>query len=202
MRIHSIPFRIKQSIAWETPESAAQSLPGIVALTYQGGLVHVGDNPIQYKEEGHAPTVIDPSAGGPSQPALFQDMFGKSAVLDFSSNAEKSTVAATTSSNQRFNWNLLDGPSHLLPSMQSLFLPLMQSMMQESPPTDPQSIAGATANEDDMVVDTPERADGHHTEDSSNGRLIDSREIDSFVALFQDAAFTSKSLPYSELLEA
>jgi hypothetical protein len=184
----SVPFRIRQSIAWQAPESTAQT---IVAITHQGGLVHVGDDPIQYKEEGDAPLAIDPSTEG-SQPALFQDIFGKSAVLDFPSTTENLRDVAVTSSNQKFDWELLDGPPHLLPSMQHLFSPLIQSMLKASLSVDPQSRVEPTAHEDDMVVDTQDSINVDPVDDLVDGRRITSREINSFVGFFQDPTFTSK----------
>jgi hypothetical protein len=184
----TVPFHIRQSIAWQASESTAQS---IVAITDQGGLVHVGDDLIQYKEEGDAPLAIDPSTEG-SQPALFQDIFGKSAVLDFPSTAENLREVAVTSSNQKFDWELLDGPSHLLPSMQHLFSPLIHSMLKASLSVDPQSGVKPTAHEDDMVVDTHDGINVDPLEDPVDGRPITSREINSFVGFFQDPTFTSK----------
>jgi hypothetical protein len=177
------------------PGSTAQS---IVAITHQGGLVHISDDPIRYKEEGDAPLVIDASAAGASQPTLFQDVFGKSAIFDFSSTAEASRDVAATSSSQKLDWELLDGPSHLLPSMQHLFSPLIQSMLQVSLSIDPQSQTRPTGHEDDMMVDS---IDIDPVEDPIDGRSIATREINSFVGFFQDPTFTSMSLHHLCVLQ-
>jgi NET1-associated nuclear protein 1 (U3 small nucleolar RNA-associated protein 17) len=194
----SVPFRIRQSIAWQTSESTAQS---IVAITHQGGLVHIGDDPIQYKEEGDAPLAIAPLAEGSSQPALFQDIFGKSAVLALPSTTEDLRDIVATPSSQKLDWELLDGPSHLLPPMRHLFSPLIHSMLKASLSVSPQSRVEPTVHEDDMVVDTHDSMNVDPVEDPADGRPITSREINSLVGFFQDPTFTSKPLSVLNFLQ-
>ncbi|KIM33744.1 hypothetical protein M408DRAFT_18764 [Serendipita vermifera MAFF 305830] len=183
----SVPFRIRQAIAWQNPESTAGELPGIVAITHEGSIVHVGDHPIEYKEEGDSTLAIDPFANNSNQPALFQDIFGKSAILDFSSTTKESPNATSLTMGQDIDWTLLDGPSHLLPSLHSLFPPLIQSMLQSISSKHPNR--DETTDEDAMIVDVSGPTESAIPSDE--GRPVPTSEINALVSLFQDSTFTT-----------
>lgn len=188
----TVPFSLRQYTSWKDKRIQSNSL---VAITSEGELVHIGDDVVQVEDEGSEPR---PLGSTPSEPSLFQDIFGKSALVDYTSPDQNSRarpasqLALAFPTGKSVDWEILDTPAHLLPPVHTLFMPLMESMLHSS------GRAYSAANEqreeeqdptDAMVVDVAEQKVG-----STAGRDISNAEIDAFADFFRKTAFTGKFL--------
>ena len=124
-----------------------------------------------------------------SRPTLWQDIFGKSALLSDAGHVERLQDRARDKSSRKMDWGILteSGPSHLVPAAEVLFEPLIESLLGIG-----------------------ERHDTSHSRDQKKGlvedvemedvqeppllreviRDVTSGEIDMLVELFKSAEFT------------
>jgi NET1-associated nuclear protein 1 (U3 small nucleolar RNA-associated protein 17) len=187
------PFSLRQYTSWQNKGTESNSL---VAITSEGELVHIGDDVMQAEDEGSEPRPLGSTS---SEPSLFQDIFGKSALVDYTSPDQNARArpaspqrALAFPSGKGVDWEIVDTPAHLLPPVHTLFMPLMESMLHTS------GRAYSAANEqreeeqdptDAMIVDVVEQKAG-----STGGRDISNAEIDAFVDFFRKTAFTGRFL--------
>jgi NET1-associated nuclear protein 1 (U3 small nucleolar RNA-associated protein 17) len=189
----TVPFSLRQYTSWQNKRTESNSL---VAITSEGELVHIGDEVIQAEDEGSGPR---PLGSTHSEPSLFQDIFGKSALVDYTSPDQiarakpaSQQLALAFPAGKGVDWEILETPAHLLPPVHTLFMPLMESMLLNS------GRAYSTADEqreeeqdqaDAMIVDVSDQKVG-----STSGRDISNTEIDAFVDFFRKTAFTGTFL--------
>ncbi|KAK0465574.1 WD40 repeat-like protein [Desarmillaria tabescens] len=137
-----LPF-ILRGVAPYTPTN-------FVGITHDWNVVVFGDNVAAISEEGSAARSIPTSSVSQAR-TLFQDIFGKSAFApqSFTSNRSPSATASAPSKVR----SLFDGPSYLMPPLESLFEDIMNDSLQPR-----QVKLTKTTEEDadmDMVVDEP-----------------------------------------------
>jgi NET1-associated nuclear protein 1 (U3 small nucleolar RNA-associated protein 17) len=120
---------------------------------------------------------------------LFQDIFGASA---FSNHYQlpQNVIPDYVSTSRALPWsgndviNLFDAPAYLMPPIETLFEPLMDSFLIPQSKQDRKHIA--EGNEHDEDVDMPEQSDDEHIIlEERRERIVDQREMDIFVKLFQ-----------------
>ncbi|KAG8810619.1 hypothetical protein FRC17_002857 [Serendipita sp. 399] len=186
----NIPHALRECIAWQPQQPGLDSKLSFVAVTLDGSLVHIGDEDIQNREASDDPRSLGQVATSSAQPSLFQDIFGKSAVLDYSTTPQAANKyipdLGSSHPQTEIDWGLLDGPSHLLPPASILFEPLLTSMLLRAEmETTPVVTEDPTPVHDIMVIDVPESSNRRH----STGRTITDQEINELVDLFRDPSF-------------
>jgi hypothetical protein len=130
-RQRSLPFSLRQCVFYNhhfTPASAGFSLIGITADSV---LVHVGDAVGTQVDPGDHAQPLNVQASHSSQPTLWQDIFGKSALLSGVGHVERLRDPVRNRNLGRVDWGILTegGPSHLLPAAGALFEPLIESLL-------------------------------------------------------------------------
>ncbi len=132
-RQHSLPFSLRQCVFYNhyfTPAPAGFSLIGITADSV---LVHIGDTVEEQVDPGDRAQPLNIRASRSSQPTLWQDIFGKSALLSGVGHVERLRDPARIRDSGRVvvDWSTLTegGPSHLLPAAGVLFEPLIESLL-------------------------------------------------------------------------
>ena len=132
-RHRSLPFSLRQCVFYNhyfTPTSAGFSLVGITADSV---LVHIGDTVEEQVDSGDQAQPLNSRASHSSQPTLWQDIFGKSALLSGVGHVERLRDSARNRNSGRVDadWSTLTegGPSHLLPAAGVLFEPLIESLL-------------------------------------------------------------------------
>ncbi len=115
-----------------------------VGITHDWSVVIFGDNVTPLSEEGSAARSI-PMSSVPQARTLFQDIFGKSAFVpqSFPSNRSSSTATSAPSKVR----SLFDGPSYLMPPLESLFDDVMDDFLK------PRQVKMTKIAEDDVDVD-------------------------------------------------
>ena len=130
-RQHSLPFSLRQCVFYNhhlTPASAGFSLIGITANSV---LVRIGDAVEKQVDPGDHAQPLNARAPHSSQPTMWQDIFGKSALLSGVDNVERLHDPVKNRNSGRVDWGTLTegGPSHLLPAVGILFEPLIESLL-------------------------------------------------------------------------
>ncbi|PPQ99563.1 hypothetical protein CVT24_005351 [Panaeolus cyanescens] len=119
----------------------------------------------------------------PQKRSLFQDIFGTSAFQQDSSDIipVSSIPSLYQTSENRAN-ELLDKPTHLLPSLTTLFDPLLRQCLKNRPPDDALKIEADEMDEDVEMEDEPH---GPVLSTSSTIRPPNPGELELFTALFR-----------------
>jgi len=122
----------------------------------------VGDEVSLPEEAGSSPREI--VVGQSNQRTLFQDIFGRSAFIDFSNNVSSSTSQVSEAHSRPWTGKevskIFDRPAYLLPSLESLYGPLMESFLKPrmAEDIDVSNEAERGYDEDMDVDDTPVQA--------------------------------------------
>lgn len=179
----TLPFLLRQYVTWSYSRS-------IIAITCDGGLIHAGENASRPGEES---SEAKPLGSVAEEPSLFQDIFGKSALVDhlLPNQPPKSSISNNKSTESGVDWALLDAPSHLLPPVHTLFVPLMESMSRWNGNARDEAVDAYEQEkdaQDEMAIEPSGTASSTRTT-----REITAEEIDAFTDFFRDAAFTSES---------
>ncbi|KAG8822073.1 hypothetical protein FRC19_006752 [Serendipita sp. 401] len=183
----NIPHALRECIAWQPQQPGLDGKLGFVAVTLEGSLIHIGDEDIQSHEASEDPRSLGDTTGTPAQPTLFQDIFGKSAILESSSLAPQTTskTSSDLGSQPGLDLGILDGPSHLLPPASVLFESLITSMLQRGGKPEPPVAEIPTVVGNQMDVDVSEPP--NHPR--AMGRKVTDKEVDELVDLFGDPSF-------------
>lgn len=94
-------------------------------------LVHIGDAVEEQVDPGDHAQLLNVRALHSSHPTLWQDIFGKSALLSELGQVERIRDSPRNRNPGRVDWAILTegGPSHLLPAASLLFEPFMESLL-------------------------------------------------------------------------
>ena len=190
-RQRSLPFSLRQCVFYNhhlTPAPAGFSLIGITADSV---LVHIGDAVEEQVDPGDHAQPLNARASHSSQPTMWQDIFGKSALLSSVDHVERLRDPARNRNLGRVDWGTLTegGPSHLLPAVGILFEPLIESLLgiSERHNTGHDREQQKGLGEDVAMEDAQEELLPREiTRDVTSG------EIDMLVELFKSPGFTGK----------
>ena len=194
----SFPFHVLgvTTLPRNRGQSGDTSLPSLVAITHTWNVVMLGDN-TKFTEEGAVAVGI---RGAPvaTKRTLFQNIFGTSALVDPSTlqRFSQNTPAQLSTWKGKDVEKIFDVPTYLMPSLDSLFDPLIQSFLTERP-------SDAYGVDDGGNIDEPMDADvedepilvGNRLE-----RVVGEGEMATMVDLFKAHAIRRKrfiSFPYS-----
>ena len=188
-RQRSLPFSIRQCIFYNhysTPDPASFSLIGITADSV---LVHIGDAVEEKIDTGDHAQPLDVQALRSAKPTMWQDIFGKSALLSSADHVECLQDPPRNRNSGRMDWGILTegGASHLLPAAGVLFEPLIESLLGtgEIRDTGHNRDQKRGPGEDVEMEDIQE-----HLPPREITRDVTSGEIDMLVDLFKSAEFT------------
>ena len=167
----------------------------LVLLTTDGRLILSG-------EVGDIPTV----AGSVEQPlqekateriSLFEDVFGRSAFKDLEAPSElKPLQSMDNSFGAVLDLRLLEGPAHLLPPMQTLYMSLMNGLLLK-----PQTEDVDIPEDQEMQVDPPPLSPLEPVASRIIRRQVQETEINLFADFFkQQQAIFGESILLSSLL--
>lgn len=202
-RTHTVPFRL-HSVSWypvsssKTPKDPSSfSLVGITqtwSVVLFGSVVHAPS------EEGSSAKEIVGGAANSQRRTLFQDVFGKSAFADVS---QQPVALASATSQQPWNGksveDIFDAPAYLMPPIESLFDDLMSDFVKPRP-VETEVARDAEEEEEDGGMDVDmEESEKHVVVAERTERVVDMREMNSFIELFRQHALKGASLHSSPL---
>ncbi|KAK0505679.1 WD40-repeat-containing domain protein [Armillaria luteobubalina] len=158
-----------------------------VGITHDWSVVIFGDNVTPISEEGSAARSIPMSSVSQAR-TLFQDIFGKSAFAPQSSTSNLSSSAATSAPSKVRS--LFDGPSYLMPPLESLFDDVMDDFLK------PRQVRIANVAEDDVDVDMDIDEPADVPPAAVRRKLVmNEEEMGVFVDLFKAHSLKVKSHP-------
>ncbi|KAK0208756.1 WD40-repeat-containing domain protein [Desarmillaria ectypa] len=175
----NLPFTLR-GVAPYTPTN-------FVGITHDWSVVIFGDNVAAISEEGSAARGIPTSSVHPAR-TLFQDIFGKSAFASqsFISN-RPSSIATSAPSKVR---SLFDGPSYLMPPLESLFDDVMDDFLK------PRQVKMTKIAENDVDVDMDvDEATDAPPAVVRRKLVVNEEEMGMFVDLFKAHSLKPKSRP-------
>lgn len=124
----------------------------------------------------------------PPKRTLLQDIWGDSALTGALVDPliEKVTSAAPRNNGKEIA-DILGGPAYLIPPLRTLFEPLMTHfLIPRSPEDETARVPGLPGgDEEDASMDVDESQDSLHVSSIRTERVVDAREIDALVHLFQ-----------------
>jgi len=161
----------------------------LIGITADSALVHIGDAVEERLDPGDYAQPLNLRASDSSHPTLWQDIFGKSALLSDGYHVERLRDPARNRKDGRMDWGILTegGPSHLLPAARLLFEPLINNILGigESHSTNHNRSRKKEPEEDVEMEDVQEQPQPREiTRDVTGG------EMDMLVELFKSAEFT------------
>ncbi|CCA69810.1 hypothetical protein PIIN_03751 [Serendipita indica DSM 11827] len=187
----TVPHLLREIVAWQPQRPDSESPLGFVSITNSGSLLFIGDIDFQRDDEAGSKLL---ESGEEERPSIFQDIFGKSAIVEQPASTTRSAPERVASLDQSVDWALLDGPSHLLPSIDALFDPLIDSLLRKQDSALPPAEKHHTLLDDDAQMDTAPDGTGPVR---VKAREITQSEIDFFVELFRSSVFTASPSPLS-----
>lgn len=103
----------------------------MIGITTDSVLVHIGDAVEEQVDPGDHAQPLNVRTSHSSQSTMWQDIFGKSALLSGVGHVERLGGPARDRNSGRVDWGTLTegGPSHLLPAAGILFEPLIESLL-------------------------------------------------------------------------
>jgi len=171
-----------------------------VGITNKYSVVLFGDDISAPAAEGSKANAIVGGAALAQKQTLFQDIFGASAFTNPSPvhEVDSNSVSADMPRASNNTAELLDAPAYLMPPIESLFTPLMDSFLKlKSKRQEKHGVQGneqqgedvemAGQSDDELVIIGEQRE-----------RVVDQKEVDMFVELFQQ---TKGSVPFQRKLQ-
>ncbi|KZT30806.1 WD40 repeat-like protein [Neolentinus lepideus HHB14362 ss-1] len=199
VKVRSLPFRLLSITSYPSHPSSSRNLPfTLVGITTAWNVVMLGDY-LPPREEGatDAQAIAGRIEVG-TRRTLFQDIFGKSAFTDHSNKQSQ-----PLSSDQSYTWNnnlktgMLEGPSHLLPPIETMFDSLMAGYLQPRlPPHTEEDEQDDSRDDMEEDVDVNMNLPGTMTPvilGSRADRVVSYQEMDMFVELFKQHAVTRRN---------
>jgi NET1-associated nuclear protein 1 (U3 small nucleolar RNA-associated protein 17) len=183
--LHSVPFGLRNVVWYSTSSTSESSSFSLVGITHAWSVVLLGDSVRLPEEEGSTAREIVADSTLQKR-TLFQDIFGKSAFSDFSNEQSSSKPRTTTTRpwSGREAASIFDGPAYLVPPLESLFEPLINSFLKTRP-EDTNTTVGGNAEVEDGDADMEEEGGDRVVSRTQPKRVVDRDEIDSFVDLFK-----------------
>lgn len=163
--IHQLPFNIR---------GITSSSSHFVAITQDWSLVEFGDNVQRVAEEGSSARGLHQLATS-SKNTLFQDIFGKLAFA--SREAAPAAVNISEASTIRA---LFDGPSYMMPPMESMFDDAMGGFMHERL----EDVIDEVDGDGDVDMDEPDEP----PIPTKPVRTVGKEEMVAFVELFKQTS--------------
>jgi NET1-associated nuclear protein 1 (U3 small nucleolar RNA-associated protein 17) len=199
-RSHTIPFRISNSIWYET--ASARLNFSLVGITDTWSVVLFGDDVEKSAEDGSTlARTISVANASPRKNTIFQEMFGISAFSDF-----KQTLPSNTSSVPLFPSRdkkqsasaIFDAPAYLIPPLESLFDPLISNYLQLRSENQGVLTPNRTEDSEDEEAKMDVDEEVSSTEKpflvgDRPERIVDAQEMNGFVELFKHYGLTCKS---------
>jgi hypothetical protein len=160
----------------------------LIGITADSVLVHIGDAVEEQVDPGDHAQPLNLRASHSSHPTLWQDIFGKSALLSGVGQVERLRDPARNRNSGRVDWGILTegGPSHLLPAAGVLFEPLIESLLGIGEDMTQATIEIKRGTREDVEMEDVQEQPlpREITRDVTGG------EMDMLVELFKSAEFT------------
>ncbi|KAK7058420.1 NET1-associated nuclear protein 1 [Paramarasmius palmivorus] len=177
----TLPFGLR-NVIWYSPRSSSSSF-NLMGITHDWMVIRFGDDVQQEPEVAR-----EIKASLEKRRTLFQDIFGSSM---FANAAD--AQAEPSGQNMPLTWTghessgILDGPAHLMPPLESLYTPLMNTFMRRRPQ---ESSTGPERPIDEDVE--MEDEDEAPTGASRTSKFTEDREDDmkAFIELFKAQSIT------------
>lgn len=195
---YSLPFKLRHAIWYPTSdpvnESDTHSAYSLLAVTIEQKAVLVGDDVVVHSLETSASREITSAEETFERTTIFQDLFGKSAFANLEERGQPSKVEVQRSlpdistGTKVLDLTILDGPSHLLPPIGSLFDSLIDSFTRSEDPRTPPSMQSESLKDKDVEMREVEEADDRTNVTSTRRRAprqIDKEEMSLFTGLFR-----------------
>lgn len=195
-RTHIVPFKLR-NISWypvtSRPQATKDSLPfSLVGITQTWSVVLFGSHVQAPSDEGSSAKELVGGAGETSRRTLFQDVFGKSAFADVTT--QPSSVPSLASQQQPWNGksveDIFDIPAYLMPPVESLFDSLMEDFvkLRSTDPDESKAVGADEEEEEDVGMDVDVDEKSVVVVREQTRRTFDAREMDDFVQLFRQHA--------------
>jgi NET1-associated nuclear protein 1 (U3 small nucleolar RNA-associated protein 17) len=160
----------------------------LVGITDNWDVVLCGDDVHPLTGEGLVARGLLASSQEPPKRTLLQDIWGDSALTSaLVDPLIQKNVTSTAPRNGKEIADILSGPAYLIPPLGTLFEPIMTHFLTLRPPEDETirvpSLPGG--DEEDTNMDVDESQDNLPVSSVRAGRVVDGREIDALVHLFQ-----------------
>jgi hypothetical protein len=182
--LRSVPFGLRNVIWYSAPSTSLESSPfSLVGITHAWSIVLLGDNVRLPDEEGSTAREIATNVI-PQKRTLFQDIFGKSALSDLSNgppSPEPQPMTGRPWTGQEVA-SIFDGPAYLLPPLESLFEPLINTFLKTR---SEEADTGRNVELEDEDVDMKEEGGEHVVIRTQLKRRVDRDGLHSFVDLFK-----------------
>ncbi|KAF8973504.1 WD40-repeat-containing domain protein [Flammula alnicola] len=186
--IRSVPFGLR-NVVWASFNK--RSGYNLVGVTHSWRVVMISDSQQPSNEEGLTAKGIN--VGHESQRrTLFQDIFGVSAFA--ASNSDFSQAPSLLQKHHK-TYTLFDTPAYLAPSLDSLFDPLVKSLLTNRP-TEPSALEDRPEDdiEEDAVMEE-EQVASNSILSSHPSRSPHPGEMEAFTKLFKARCMTGTPTP-------
>ena len=183
------------SVKWDSATEAPSAPDGfsLVGLTTDGIVVALGDeiNSTENVVTENASLSSVPVAMT-SRPTLFEHIFGESAIQTIAQSVPSiKPPKPRIPAHIHFNLEPLEGPSHLLPPMDTLFDSLIQGFIGSRS----ENVSSTQPKEKASIVETDDIEVDNETENSllplPSRRQVDDEELDAFTEFFKAQSLTS-----------
>jgi len=186
-----LPFSLKQCAFYNQNLTPAPTGFSLVGITADSVLVHMGDAVEEQVNLVDRAQPLNSRISHSSRPTLWQDIFGKSALLLDAGHVEPPRGPVRDRNPRRMDWGILtEGrPSHHIPAAGVLFEPLIESLFGISEGHNTGQNRGQVKGpmEDIEMEDEKEQPPREITRDVTGG------EMDMLVELFKSTEFITSS---------
>lgn len=155
-----------------------------MGITNDHSVVLFGDDISSPVAEGSRANAV--VGGAALRKTLFQDIFGASAFANFSHippSVDFNAMSHPPSSGNDIG-GLFDAPAYLMPPIESLFEPLMDTFLKSRRKEDDKPIAEGNEHQDDDVEMAGQSDDEPVIAGERRERVVNQEEMDMFVKLF------------------
>ena len=187
---YTVPFTLR-NVVWypQLPSKAKEtSAFRLVGITDIWDVVLCGDDVHPLKGEGLVARGLLANSQEPPKRTLLQDIWGDSALTSAPVDPFiQKKVTSTAPRNGKEIADILSGPAYLIPPLGTLFEPIMTHFLTPRSPEDEtirvSSLPGG--DEEDTNMDVDESQVNLPVSSVRADRVVDGREIDALVHLFQ-----------------
>jgi NET1-associated nuclear protein 1 (U3 small nucleolar RNA-associated protein 17) len=160
----------------------------LVGITNNYSVVLFGDDITAPTAEGSRANAIVGGAAVGQRQTLFQDIFGASAFSNTSSVPNVGSNSVSRPSDLPWSGNdttgLFGAPAYLMPPIETLFAPLMDTLLKSRPRHNEKHIAGGSDQQGEDVEMAAQSDDEPVIIGEQRVRHVDQKEMDLFVELF------------------